>query len=193
MKTHALFFATALVLFQASTAPAATDGAENRLRSAVNSALGVAAKASSPRGLEKSLRPVLTRSISFDTMTRRAVGPGWRQFSQGERDRATDLFTTLIIRTYSSKLTPGEQPDISFGTARELKAGLVEVPTKLTYRGSEYGVVYRLEKAQDWVITDVVIEGVSMIGNYRTQLDSQFKKGGAKAVIDALNQTVAKP
>ncbi len=193
MKTRALFLAITLVLAQAASVLAATADADKRLNSAVNAALGVAKKASTAKGLEKTLRPVLTRYISFDAMTRRAVGPGWRQFSKGQRDRATDLFTTLIIRTYSAKLTPGEQPDISFGAAQEPAAGRVEVPTKLTYRGSKYGVTYRLEKERDWMITDVVIEGVSLVANYRTQLDAQFKKGGAAAVIDALQQSVAKP
>jgi phospholipid transport system substrate-binding protein len=193
MKTRPLLLASTLVLLQVSLALAATDEADKRLHSAVNAALGVASESATAAGMEKSLRPVLTSYISFDAMTRRAVGPGWRQFSQAERDQATDLFTTLIIRTYSAKLTPGEQPEISFGTAREPAAGRVEVPTKLAYRGSNYGVTYRLEKAKDWVITDVVIEGVSLIANYRTQLDAQFKKGGAQAVISALNQSVAKP
>ncbi len=193
MKVYSLLFATTLILAHAGSVLAATADADKRLHSAVDGALAVAAKASTPAGLEQSLRPVLKKYISFEAMTRRAVGPGWRQFSGGQRDEATNLFTTLIIRTYSAKLTPGEQPDITYGSATEPAAGRVEVPTELNYRGGKYGVTYRLEKIGDWMITDVVIEGVSLIANYRTQLDAQFKNGGAAAVISALNQSVAKP
>jgi phospholipid transport system substrate-binding protein len=38
-----------------------------------------------------------------------------------------------------------------------------------------------------------VIEGVSLIANYRSQLDAQFKKGGANAVISSLTQSVSRP
>ncbi len=193
MNTRALLaLAVVTATFHAATSFGATAEADKRLHSAVDAALKVASKSSNAAGMEKSLRPVLTKYISFEAMTRRAVGPGWRQFSEGQRKEATELFTTLIIRTYSSKLTPGEQPVIEYGKAVEPAAGRVEVSTKLLYRGSKYSVVYRLERGNDWMITDVVIEGVSLIANYRTQLDSQFKKGGAVAVINALNQSVAK-
>jgi phospholipid transport system substrate-binding protein len=67
----------------------------------------------------------------------------------------------------------------------------VDVPTTVVYQGNRYTVTYRMEQP-GWLITDVVIEGVSMIANYRTQLDSVFKKGGADAVIKSLEQSVSK-
>ena len=39
-------------------------------------------------------------------------------------------------------------------------------------------------------VTDVVIEGVSMIANYRGQLDAQFKSGGAGAVLGSLQKSI---
>jgi phospholipid transport system substrate-binding protein len=69
----------------------------------------------------------------------------------------------------------------------------VEVTTTTTYKGSKYAVVYRLESKDGapWRITDIVIEGVSMVANYRTQLDAQFKSGGASAVISSLQSSLA--
>jgi phospholipid transport system substrate-binding protein len=176
-----------------SAASASTAEAEKRLQVAVNEVLGAADRASNVTALAGSLRPVLQKYISFDAMTRRAVGPGWREFTEDQQDKATELFTTLIIRTYSSKFTPGEHPVIKFKAASTPATGRVEVPTTLLYQGSRYNVTYRLEEAEGWRITDVVIEGVSMIANYRTQFDAQFKKGGSNAVISALTQAVDHP
>lgn len=175
------------------TAAASTAEAENRLKTAVDEVLAIAEHASNGSGLVGSLRPVLQKSLSFDAMTRRAVGPGWRQFTPDQQKKATELFTILIIRTYSSKFTPGEHPVITFKAATEPAPGRVEVPTTLLYQGSHYSVTYRLEEAEAWRITDVVIEGVSMVANYRTQFDSEFKKGGAEAVVGALSQSVDHP
>jgi len=102
--------------------------AEKRLQIAVNEVLTVADRAPSGSALTGSLRPVLQKYISFDAMTRRAVGPGWRQFTEDQQKKATQLFTTLIIRTYSSKLSPGEHPVIKFKAASAPapgRAGLV--------------------------------------------------------------------
>jgi phospholipid transport system substrate-binding protein len=153
--------------------------------------LAVANRAGSKSAIATSVRPLLQRYVNFETMTRRAVGPGWNAFNTAQKAKAVQLFTTLVIRTYSNKFTPGQLPQIQYRTATEPAAGRVDVPTSIVYQGSRYTVTYRMEQP-GWLITDVVIEGVSMIANYRSQLDANYKKGGADAVIKSLEQSVSK-
>jgi len=188
-----LFLILASLIVLPRPASASSDEAEKHLRAAVNDVLAIADKASDNKSLATSLRPVLLKYIAFEAMTRRAVGPGWRQFTADQQKQATQLFTTLIIRTYSSKFTPGEHPEIKFKTATSPAPGRVEIPTTLLYQGSRYEVTYRLEESENWRITDVVIEGVSLVANYRSQFDSLFKKGGANEVLSSLKQSVGAP
>lgn len=166
--------------------------ARQKLEAAVNEVLAIADRSSSAKGFAESARPALVRHISFDAMTRRAVGPGWKTFSAQQQQKATQLFTTLIIRTYTSKFTPGEHPSIKYQNAVAPAAGRVDVATTMVYKGSRYAVTYRMEQESGYRITDVVIEGVSLIANYRSQLDAQFKKGGAEAVLSSLSQSVSR-
>lgn len=166
--------------------------AQQRLKGAVNEVLAVADRSSSAAAFSQSARPVLQKHISFDAMTRRAVGPGWRSFTPAQQQQAIQSFTTLIIRTYTSKFTPGEHPTITYQNPSAPAAGRVDVPTNMVYQGSRYSVTYRMEQESGWRITDVVIEGVSLIANYRSQLDAQFKKGGAEAVLTSLAQSVSR-
>ncbi len=179
-------------LLSLPAAHASTEVAAAKLRTAVNEVLAVANKAPSRDAFTKSLGPVLDKHISFETMTKRAVGPGWRTFSEAQKQEATRLLSALIIRTYGAKFVPGEQPDITYSPATTPAAGRVDVPTRMVYRGSRYTVHYRLEAEVGWRVTDVVIEGVSLVANYRGQLDAQFKKGGAAAVLQSLTQSLAK-
>ena len=172
---------------------ASTLEAEKFLKKAVTEVAQIADHSQNSSALAASVRPVLMNVISFEVMTRRAVGPGWREFTEAQKKEATDLFATLIIRTYSSKFTPGEFPEITYKPAIVPAPGRVEIPTRILYRGSQYEVIYRQEDSVAWRITDVVIEGVSLIATYRTQFDSQFKQGGAPAVISALKKSVATP
>lgn len=192
MKTP-LLLATLLSAFALSPLQASTAAAENFLKKSVDGVVAIAKASPDSATLEKKITPLLLNVISFDAMTRRAVGPGWRQFSDSERDETTRLFTKLIIRTYSNRFTPGELPEIDYKSATSPEPGRVEVSTTTTYKGSKYAVVYRLESKDGapWRITDIVIEGVSMIANYRTQLDTQFKSGGAAAVISSLQKSLA--
>jgi len=191
MNLRLLLLASLILLH--GTASASTAEAERRLQNAVNEVLAIADVSSSNNALIESLRPILLKHLSFDAMTRRAVGPGWRQFTEDQQKAAIRLFTTLIVRTYSSKFTPGEHAVIKFNAASAPAPGRVEVPTTLVYQGSHYSVTYRMEEAEGWRVTDVVIEGVSLVANYRAQFDAEFKKGGANAVVGALTQSVDHP
>lgn len=167
--------------------------AQKKLRAAIDEALAIADRAPDRPTLVERLRPVLERNISFAAMTRRAIGPGWRQFSADQQKKATALFTTLVVRSYSNKFTIGEHPVVDFKPATNPAPGRVDVPTNTMYQGSRYSVIYRMEKEEGWKVTDVVIEGVSMVANYRTQLDDKFKRGGADAVISSLNESASRP
>jgi len=171
---------------------ASTEDAERALRTTVDQVLAVTNMAKGGRTMAEQLTPILVRHICFESMTRRAVGPGWRQFTPEQKTEATDLFTKLIIRSYSEKFTPGEHPEIKYLKATSPGAGKVEIPTTTVYKGSRYNVTYRLEDRGKWLVTDILAEGVSFVANYRAQFDALVKKGGAVAVLDSLRQSVAR-
>ena len=168
-----------------------TSEAELFLKTTVRQVISVAKSSSDGDSLAKTLAPLLESSIDFDAMTRRSVGPGWRQFTDAQQRESIRLFTMLVIRSYSGKFTPGEFPDIDYKSAQSPAPGRVEISTRTTYKGSKYDVVYRLELAgaKGWRITDIIIEGVSMVANYRSQFDARFKSGGVDAVIGSLKKS----
>lgn len=177
----------------AGFAASSVEDAQRILHAAIDEVLMLADKAPNLTVLEQRIEPVLRKHISFDVMTRRAVGPGWRQFNAAQQKQAVALFSKLIIRSYSNNFTIGEHPEIKYHTATAPAAGRVDVSTTTIYHGNHYAVIYRMEEAEGWRTTDVVIEGVSMVANYRSQLDPVFKKGGAEAVVRSLEQSVTRP
>ena len=193
MKTLPVLIALALLAAISNAFSTSTAEAEDFLKKSVSKVVNISKSSPNSTTLADSLRPLLLKTISFDAMTRRAVGPGWRQFTTEQQKEAIRLFSTLIIRTYSGKFTPGELPDIRYKAATSPSQERVEISTTTLYKGSKYNVIYRLEEIDGWRITDVVIEGVSMVGNYRTQFDAEFKQGGVDAVLGALTKSVSAP
>ncbi len=183
-----------LALSPLASLPAATtqEQAQKRLRAAIDEVLAIADRAPDRATLIQRIGPVLEKHISFEAMTRRAIGPGWREFKPDQQTRAVALFSKLIIRSYGGKFTIGEHPEIKFLTTAATAPGRVDISTTTVYQGSRYSVVYRLEEAEGWRTTDVVIEGVSMVANYRSQLDPVFKRGGATAVLSSLEKSAAR-
>ncbi len=186
-KKAALFLALTAV-----TCPAFAAGdAESTLREAMQEAITVANASQGGRALADKLQPLLERSVCFESMTRRAIGPGWREFSPEQQAEATKLFTKLIIRSYSNKFTPGEEPEVKYLKASAQGPDKIEIPTSMLYKGSRYNIVYRMENRSKWLITDILAEGVSLVANYRAQFDGLFKKGGVDAVMSSLKKSVA--
>ena len=186
-------FLTLLFLTPGLFAAGSTAEPEQRLHAAVDLVLKAADGVTSRSVLTQKLTPILEQNISFNAMTRRSVGPGWRQFTPEQQSKAINLFTTLVIRSYSNKFTLGDHPEIKFHKTETPAPGRVDISTTTIYQGSRYAVTYRMEEEEGWRVTDVVIEGVSMVANYRSQLDAAFKKGGAPTVISSLTESVAHP
>jgi phospholipid transport system substrate-binding protein len=181
----------AVAVIPFATARAAAD-AEATLRQGMDEVLAVAEHSKGGRAMADKLEPILKKRVCFESMTRRAIGPGWRQFTPAQQQEATRLFTKLIIRSYSNKFTPGEQPAINYLKGKSPAPGKIEIPTTIVYRGSRYSIVYRMEDRGRWLVTDILAEGVSLVANYRAQFDELYKKGGVTAVLDSLKQSAAK-
>ena len=191
MRTR-LFLQALLFPLMAAAVLAADNEAETRLKASVDEVTVIAKNAKDRASLINQEKPALAKILNFQIMTRRAIGPGWRQFTPGQQAEAVKLFTDLILRTYTAKFTPGVAPSVVFKSTTSPEPGRQEITTTSEYKGSKYDVVYRMEQPQGpWEITDVVIEGVSMVANYRAQFDSQFKQGGVDAVLKALQKAVA--
>jgi len=173
-------------------AHAANDAAENRLKTSVAEVVDIVKKAKTREELIIDVKPPLERVLNFSVMTRRSIGPAWKQFTPAQQQEAIKLFTVMILRTYTAKFTPGEFPLVEYKPSSCTAPGRVEAPTTAMYRGSRYDTVYRMEDQNgNWTITDVVIEGVSLVADYRTQFDVELKRGGPDALLSALRRSVA--
>jgi phospholipid transport system substrate-binding protein len=187
-----ILLTTLLLPLLPGKALAVNETPESRLKSSVDEVVTLVKGATNRDALIASVKPVIGKILNFGVMTKRSIGPGWRQLTPAQQEEATKLFTTLILRTYTAKFTPGECPSVDYKTSSSTAPGRVEIPTTSIYRGSRYDVIYRMEEQNgSWLITDVIIEGVSLVADYRAQFDSEFKSGGSQAVMQALRRSVA--
>lgn len=187
---------SAFALASAEPAPELSGEVNGVLKGAVDSVLAIAydsAGAATP--LSQRVRPVLEKYFNFETITRKAIGPGWQQFTPEQQACTVTLFTEVVIRNYADRFEAGDRPGISY--AAEVvpdpkRPHVRDLPTSIDYAGKKYSVVYRMEKsAENWRIVDVKIEGVSMIANWRSQFNPLFLHGGAPEVIATLKQNLS--
>jgi phospholipid transport system substrate-binding protein len=181
----AIFWAVAT---GAGAAPVGNEPA-TLLQQAVSEVLAISnAPDATPARVRDSVRPLIEKYCDSRLMTRRAIGPGWREFTAAQQQRAVVLFTDLALGVYADRFKSGLHLTIVYRSAVEVAPERQEVPlTMTTDEGQPVEVAFRFEKtAAGWRIYDIVIEGVSLVGNYRSQFEPIFQKGGADAVLRSL-------
>ena len=123
-------------------------------------------------------RRAAVRKIAIDIFdvqetARRALGPHWQQRSPEERAEFVQLFADLLERTYINKIDLFGGERLKF-TEEKLDGDHAIVRAKvITKQGTEVPVEARMinRSGNRWQIYDIVIENISLIGNYRSQFD----------------------
>ena len=137
--------------------------------------------------LSKALRPTLEKFFNFEGLTKRAMGMGWRELNPDQQKKAVNLFSEIVIRSYTGKFDPNSKLEMQFNAPMDLGDGKREVPAVARYQGNAVAVAYRVEHAsKGWIIYDVVIEGVSLAANYRAQFEEIRQKSGGSNLLAAM-------
>jgi phospholipid transport system substrate-binding protein len=129
-------------------------------------------------------------STDFDKISALVLGKLWKDATPDERERFKKEFQTLLVRTYSRAFVEFKDWSIRFlPLEMETDATKVIVKTEVLQPGLQpVAVNYRmLLNNGEWKAYDIMIEGVSLVTNYRTTFSSEVQtKGSLSAVIDSL-------
>lgn len=109
--------------------------------------------------------------FDFEEFSTRTVGPQWRQFTPEQKKDFQAAFTDLLRNTYIDTLDAYDGEQIQFtGELSSNNGTRVEIQMDFLARGKSYPAAFRmLVKNDRWVVYDIIIEGISMIKNYRDQ------------------------
>jgi len=131
-----------------------------------------------------AVRKLAAEAFDVQETARRALGPHWQQRTPAEREEFVQLFADLLERSYISKveLYGGEKIQYLGDTIEGEQA---RVQTKLvTKGGSDIPIEYRMHRKGDrWLVYDVIIEGVSLIANYRTQFNKIIQTASYQELV----------
>ena len=137
--------------------------------------------------LRKEIAPV----FDFGEMAKRSLGPNWRDRTPEERDRFVALFRELLENSYLGKIESYQGEEIRYGN-ETVDGPYAQVKTVVvTTRGQEIPVDYRMfSDGERYRIYDVVIEGISLVNNYRSQFNSMLQKSSFAELMEKLRSTI---
>jgi phospholipid transport system substrate-binding protein len=125
-----------------------------------------------PKERRTAVRKIADDIFDFGETAKRSLGRHWAARTQAEREEFVRLFGDLLERSYISKIELYGGEKIQYGVDR-IDGDHATVQSRLiTKHGTEVPIEYRMLKRNDrWLVYDVVIEGVSLVANYRTQFN----------------------
>jgi phospholipid transport system substrate-binding protein len=135
-------------------------------------------------GPRKAVRRIADEIFDFGETAKRSLGRHWQARTPAEREEFVMLFADLLDRSYISKVELFDGERITF-TGDTIDGDLALVRTRIiTKQGTEIPVDYRmLKKGDRWMVYDVVIEGVSLIANYRTQFNKIIQTSSYQELV----------
>jgi len=137
-----------------------------------------------------ALEEIAHARFDFRTMARLVLGRDWKRLGAAERDEFVDQFTTYLANDYGSRLERYEQEEVAVVGEQPKPRGDVEVKTKVVGGQNDGAIVdYRMRNGKDgWRIIDVVIEGISLVANFRDQFREVIARGGPEALLEKLKE-----
>lgn len=136
-----------------------------------------------------TIREVLEKRFDFIEMSKRALGKEWKKRSEEQKKEFVDLFKTLLEDTYIEKMEMYTHQKINMGKEEEMETGKFSVETFIAMESGDVPIVYKMiARDNDWLVYDVVIEGVGLIQNYRTQFKKILEDENYEALVKKLKK-----
>jgi phospholipid transport system substrate-binding protein len=189
--------ALALVLALMPASPAVAGAPTDQLRQRVDDVIRVLSEPTLKGKTEErraKVRKISEEIFDYQDTARRSLGPHWAARTPDEKREFVQLFADLLERAYFSRIDQYQGEKVRYGAETINGNEAVVKTTIVTPAGSDVPVDYRLHLASGrWLVYDVIIEGVSLVSNYRTQFNRIVQTESYQSLVQKLRAKGAAP
>lgn len=153
-----------------------------------------AGKAAGVAGRSQRIGPVIDRTFDLPLMTRLAIGPRWTSLAAADQQALVAAFRRLTVSQYARNFDGYSGEQFTIAPQVEVRGGDKLVRTTLTGSGAPIPIAYRLRQTgSGWRIIDVFYKNaISQLATRRADFAGVLASGGAKALVQHLDQLAAK-
>jgi phospholipid transport system substrate-binding protein len=134
-----------------------------------------------------ALKKAISQIFDYSEMAKRSMGKHWNSRTPEEKKQFSELFANLLENSYAAKIESYNNEKIVY-LNEIVDADYAEVKSKVvTAKRDEFTLDYRLHNGNGkWMVYDVVIEGVSLVSNYRSQFSKVIAANGYNGLVSKL-------
>ena len=138
------------------------------------------------------IRAIVDHRFDFEEMSKRALAKNWKKRTDEEKEYFVSLFSKLLENTYIDRVDEYSDEVVVF-QKQNIKGKKAVVYTILSSTSMEIPVIYKLlQQGDDWFVYDLIIEGVSLVRNYRSQFTKIVSREKYVGLIKRVEEKVNK-
>jgi phospholipid transport system substrate-binding protein len=139
------------------------------------------------------IRSITEKMFDYTELSRRTLGQNWKKFNNEQQKEFTELYKSILEDAYADKIISYTDEKVLFNKENILTEKTCEVQTTIMTKKADIPIYYRvIQEDGEWRVYDVVIEGVSLVNNYRTQFREILANKSPDALLDILRKKVGK-
>ena len=148
------------------------------------------------KGLEedikvKQLEKAANETFDYVYLSRMTLGRNWLKLDDSQRSEFVDLYRRLLEKNYMGQLLKYTDEKVVFDRQTMLSDTKAEVDSNIVSSDKKIPITYRLiRKDSDWKVYDLVIEGISLVSNYRTQFNDILSRETPAEMLTILKKKV---
>jgi phospholipid transport system substrate-binding protein len=139
------------------------------------------------------IRLISEKMFDYTELSRRTLGLNWNKFKTEQQKEFIELYKSILEGAYVDRIMSYTNEKIIYNKENPLSEKTVEVQTTVVTKKADIPIFYRvILKGGEWRVYDVVIEGVSLVSNYRTQFAEILANKSPEGLLDTLRKKVGK-
>ena len=198
MRKSLVVLIIALAALKLSPVSAVAASPRETIQTQVDRALEVlrdpALKAESAKAAkEEKIWAILDGLIDNTELSKRTLAQHWKQFSPDQQREFARLFRKLLGGVYMDRIIAYKDEKMVFGKVTQTSDKTAEVQSEVVQSSTSIPIHYRMILQNgEWKVYDVVIEGVSLVQNYRTQFREILTNKSPEDLLKTLREKVRK-
>ncbi len=177
-----------------TAAPVLASPAQDQLKASIDQILGVLRNPdykgeAVTEKRRQALRTIIHERFSFKKMSQLSLGKYWKTINDQQQDEFVDLFGRLLEKNYVAKIEAYTNEEILY-TKELVKKKKAKINTKIITDDIEIPIDYSLYQTKEgpWMVYDMVIEGVSLVANYRSQFNQILQNDTYDKLVEELKK-----
>ena len=138
---------------------------------------------------KEKIRGIISARFDYRAMSQSTLAQNWKKASAKQQERFVELYAHMLQDTYLVLVEEYTDQEVQYGEEKIRKDKYAQVDTTILDAGKEIPVQYKLRlRDGGWYVYDVIIEGVSMISNYRSSYQQIVRADGMDGLIAKIEE-----